>query len=116
MKFAVLIALAWAVTGCGCGGGNEGNGTFKGSDQTSLEALNRAATEYGGDWSKVPPEDKALILIRFDKDEDAAIATLKSMSKGDTNIGGTKTPPPTPKGVGQGSEQEHPQGGSMGIH
>ena len=110
MRFALLIAVAWALTGCGCGASNEGNGSLKGRGQTSLDALNRAATEYGGDWDKVPPEDRKLILIRFDNDEEAAIATLKSMSEGRSTVGGTNVPP-APKPKDAPPEGTQPAGG-----
>lgn len=119
MKIATLLLIALSVAGCGCGGGTEGNGSLKGSDQTSLAALSRAVNDYGGDWAKVPPEDKKLILIRFDNDEEAAIATIKNMKKNKAPVGGGLIPPPEIKGAGENPGDEktegQPPGGSMGV-
>ncbi len=119
MRVALLILIAWATIGCGCGGGTEGNGSLKGSDQTSLAALSRAVNDYGGDWAKVPPDDKKLILIRFDNDEEAALATIKNMMANKSKPAGGMTPPPEEKGVGERPEGEtdpnQPPGGSMGA-
>ncbi len=117
MRTVLLILVAWAVAGCGCGKDETGNGSLKGSEQTSLAALSRAANEYGGDWSKVPPEDKELILIRFNRDEEAAIETIKSMVKNKVPVGATKTPPPEEKGAGEDPNKTNaPPGGSAGLN
>jgi len=78
-----FVGLTAIFVGCGSfsGCGNKSNsGDIPTSAYASAEALGRAQTQYGGEWSRVPVKDKQLILQHFAGDEAAAAKAIQVAS------------------------------------
>lgn len=71
MRAFLLTFIGLSAIFVGCGSGS-GGGDIPASANTAAEAMARATSQYGGEWSRVPAKDQEVILKQFGGDQEAA--------------------------------------------
>ena len=71
MRAFLLTFIGLSAIFVGCGSGS-GGGDIPASATSAAEAMARATSQFGGEWSRVPAKDQEIILKHFGGDQDAA--------------------------------------------
>jgi hypothetical protein len=79
MKAFLLTFIGLSLIFVGCGRSADG-GEIPASANTAADAMGRAVTQYGGEWSRVPEKDRQVIVAHFGGDQGMAEAAIRSAS------------------------------------
>ena len=86
MRAFLLTFIGVSLIFVGCGKSAD-SGDVPASATVAAEAMGRAVQKHGGEWSRVPDEDRKVILTHFGGDEAAAEQAIRVASMA------PKTPP-----------------------